>query len=91
MNDLPLLESQFPAGTPVCVTMTTRLRGRDIESRVVGVVESWDCKPTGSWYAHGKNNKLWLDRVRVRRVDGEVTLLIIDDGASIARLEPMAM
>lgn len=90
MQDLQTLESQFPIGTPVCVTSATRLRGRTIESRVFGTVEAWDRLPTGSWYAHGKNDKLWLDRVRLRKVDGEISLLVIDDATSLAKLEPAA-
>jgi hypothetical protein len=87
MTDLPSMEAQFPAGTPVCITMLTHRRGRDLESRVIGTVEAWDSLPTGSWYAHGKDDRLWLDRVRIRRVDGEITLLVIDDATAISRLE----
>ena len=90
MTDLPSAQAQFPPGTPVCVTMLTRFRDREIESRVVGTVEAWDHLPTGSWYAHGKDDLLWLDRVRLRRVDGEITLLVIDDATTIARLEAAA-
>jgi len=87
MTDLSSTQTQFPPGTPVCVTMLTRFRDREIESRVVGTVEAWDRLPTGSWYAHEKDDVLWLDRVRIRRVDGEMTLLVIDDATTIARLE----
>lgn len=90
MVDLPSLNAQFPAGTPVCVTMLTHFRDREIESRVVGTVETWDRLPTGSWYAHGKDDVLWLDRVRIRRVDGEITLLVIDDATTISLLEAAA-
>ena len=90
MTDLTSMDAQFPPGTPVCVTMLTRLRNREIESRVIGTVEAWDHLPTGSWYARAKNDKLWLDRVRLRRVDGEMTLLVIDDATTISRLEPAA-
>lgn len=90
MTDLPFLDSQFPPGTPVCVTMLTHFRDREIESRVIGTVEAWDSLPTGSWYSKGRDDKLWLDRVRLRRVDGEVTLLVIDDATTISLLEAAA-
>jgi len=85
-------ESLFPPGTPVRVVQSTvhRARRGGVRTRdavVVGVVESWQHRPTGSWYAHGKNDKLWLERLRLRKVDGEVALLVIDDGTRIAKLE----
>lgn len=71
-------------------------------AETVGVVEAWSEEPTGSWHAHGKEpqsgpaavkrpgRKLWLDRLRLRKVDGEVVLLVIDDATQIARLEAAA-
>ncbi len=83
-----MTETEFPPGTPVRVTLVTHRRERSLETQVVGVVEAWQDLPTGSWYAHGKDDKLWLRRLRLRKVDGEVTLLVIDDRTSIAKLEP---
>ncbi|MHC4696498.1 MAG: hypothetical protein ACYTFA_07145 [Planctomycetota bacterium] len=80
-------DSQFPPGTPVCVRQTIELRGRNFETEAVGVIEAWEELPTGSWYAHGKDDKLWLKRLKLRKVDGEITLLVVDDNTSIAKLE----
>ena len=80
-------QSLFPPGTPVCVRQTVRRRDRSYEAEVVGVVEAWEELPTGSWYAHGRKDKLWLKRLKLRKADGEVTLLVIDDRTEIARLE----
>lgn len=81
-------EELFPVGTPVRVVQTTRRREASYQAESVGVVEAWEDRPTGSWYAHGKNDKLWLCRLKLRRADGEITLLVIDDATSIAKLEP---
>ncbi|MEK6798928.1 MAG: hypothetical protein AABZ12_08200 [Planctomycetota bacterium] len=81
------IESQFPPGTPVEVRQTTRLRGESFSIRVIGVVESWEDLPTGSWYAHGKDDKYWLRRLKLRKHDGELTLLVMDAGTTIAKLE----
>jgi len=43
--------------------------------------------PTGSWFARGKDDRLWLKRLRLRKADGETTVLVVDDGTSIAKLE----
>jgi hypothetical protein len=80
-------ESHFPPGTPVRVKQAIRRRGEPTEIEIVGVIEAWEERPTGSWYVHGKNDKLWLHRLRLRKVDGELTCLVIDENTTIARLE----
>ncbi len=80
-------ESLFPPGTPVCVRQTVRRREQSYQAEVVGVVEAWEDLPTGSWHAHGRNDKLWLKRLKLRKADGELTLLVIDDSTEIARLQ----
>ncbi len=80
----------FPSGTPVKVTQETWRRAQPVEVETVGVVESWEELPTGSWFAHGKKDRLWLRRLKLRKLDGEITLLVVDDGTSIARLEAIS-
>ncbi len=86
-------QSLFPPGTPVCVRQVLVRRGEPLVAETVGVVEAFSEQPTGSWHAHGKETaerlgqKLWLGRLRLRKVDGEVVLLVIDDATQIARLE----
>ncbi len=83
-------EAEFPPGTPVRVSARTERRGKPLETQVVGVVEAWEEAKTGSWFAGGKDDKLWLKRLRLRKADGETTLLVIDDGTAIAKLEAKA-
>ena len=83
-----MMESQFPPGTPVCVRQVVEHRIQDIETEVVGVIEAWTDEPTGAWHAHGKQHKLWLKRLKLRKSDGELVVLVVDDGTSIAKLEP---
>ena len=80
-------EAAFPSGTPVCVRETTIRRDKSIETRVIGVVEAWEDMPTGSWFARGEDDRLWLKRLRLRKADGETTVLVVDDGTAIAKLE----
>ena len=86
-----MFDSQFPPGTPVRVRQSIVLRGRNSEAEAVGVIDAWEELPTGSWYAHGKDHKLWLQRLKLRKVDGEITLLIVDNNTSIAALEPRTL
>jgi hypothetical protein len=85
-----LPERMFPVGTPVCVTETVRRRDRGTETRTCGTVEAWEELPTGSWYAHGKDDRLWLRRLKLRKADGEISLLVVDDSTSIAKLEAVS-
>jgi hypothetical protein len=41
------------------------------------VVKAWQGK-TGSWFAHSKDHKLWLDRLELRRDDGEQVICNLD-------------
>ena len=42
-------------------------------------------KPWGweLWFAHSKNEKLWLDRLKIQKEDGELTTLILDEYSHI--------
>ncbi len=33
---------------------------------------------TGSWFAHAKDDQLWLDRMEIRLADGELAVLNLD-------------
>ena len=59
---------------------------------VVRTVVEYEQKQTGSWYAHSKNDKLWLDRLLIRKADGELTTLNLDDYSHVEILtdEPAA-
>lgn len=78
--------ADFPPGTPVRVIQTVHTRAGTYLAEVVGLVEDWQARPTGSWYAHGKNDRYWLGRLKLRKADGEITFLVIDDTTRIARL-----
>ena len=45
---------------------------------VEGTVVRWRQARTGSWFAHAKDDKLWLDRLELRRDDGELVTLNLD-------------
>jgi hypothetical protein len=56
-------------------------------TQVEGNVISARPETTGSWFAHGKDDKLWLLRVRLRKPDGEISTLNIDQNTEIEILE----
>lgn len=74
---------RLPKGTPILVVQRIHQTDPSWEARTAGVVDSWEDEPTGSWYAHGRNGKLWISRLRLRKVDGELTTLTIDEQTRI--------
>lgn len=40
-------------------------------------------EPTGSWFAHGKDDRYWLNRLRLKKSDGEITTLALDENSRV--------
>jgi hypothetical protein len=76
----------FP-GVRVKVTQQIAARNYTISSDVIGTVVSFEQAPTGSWFAHAKNDRLWLDRLTIRKDDGELTTLNFDAATHFEILE----
>jgi hypothetical protein len=73
------IASQLTPGTAVRITQQIAARHYTWTTDVVGTVVDFSQKTTGSWYAHSKDDKLWLDRLTLRKTDGELTTLILDE------------
>ena len=54
---------------------------------VEGEITRYQQAKTGSWFAHAKDDKLWLDRVEIRMADGEVTVCNLDQYSRIEILD----
>jgi hypothetical protein len=80
---------QLPTGTPIRVIEQVHQTDPSYGAETVGVVEAWKEEPTGAWYAHSRNGKLWLQRLTLRKADGELTTLVIDNHTKIYPLEPL--
>lgn len=74
----------FAPGTRVRITTQVARQEKTYASTVEGTVVKHEQKPTGSWFAHGKNDRLWLDRLTVKKADGEVFVCNLDQ---LARVE----
>jgi len=63
------------------VKVIQQIAGRDYTwtSEIVGTVVNFSQQTTGSWFAHSKDDKLWLDRLTLQKADGEITTLNLDD------------
>ncbi len=70
-------------GQMVRVSQTIHTREGDWTSRFEGKVVQFAPRPTGSWYAHGKDDKLWLRRLRLEKEDGEVVEVNLDQDSVV--------
>ncbi|MEZ6190193.1 MAG: hypothetical protein R3C45_02770 [Phycisphaerales bacterium] len=69
---------EFKAGQRVAVTQQIPRKEGVWTDRVEGVVVRTEQKKTGSWYAHAKDDKLWLDRLVIQKDDGEIVVANLD-------------
>ena len=65
-------------GQRVVVTQQIAQRDEVWTSHVTGEVVRYEQRKTGSWYAHARDDKLWLDRLILRKADGEIVQCILD-------------
>jgi hypothetical protein len=77
------LSSRLRPGARVRVTQQIAARDYAWVSEVRGTVVSYEQKQTGSWFAHSRGDKLWLDRLTLRKDDGELTSLVLDEFSNI--------
>ena len=82
------LRTKLVAGATVKVTQQIAARERTWTSDIRGVVVSYAQTQTGSWYAHARGDRLWLDRLTLRKEDGEITTLILDEFSYIEIISP---
>ena len=82
------LRTDLSPGTRVKVTQQIAARDYTWTSDVVGTVLGYEQKQTGSWYAHSKNDKLWLDRLLLKKDDGELMTLNLDEYSHVEILAP---
>ncbi|MDB5296295.1 MAG: hypothetical protein JWO31_2278 [Phycisphaerales bacterium] len=73
------IRDRLRPGARVRVTQQIAARHYALASEVFGTVVSYEQKRTGSWYAHSKDDKLWLDRLLIKKDDGELTTLNLDE------------
>lgn len=61
--------------------------GGAIVTSVEGTIVRFGRQKTGSWFAHAKDGKLWIDRLELRKDDGELVVCNLDQYSSVLRLD----
>ncbi|MFO0784671.1 MAG: hypothetical protein U0636_13440 [Phycisphaerales bacterium] len=75
---MSLETTAFAPGTRVTVTQQLPAVRRVSTTTVEGTVVRYRQAMTGSWFAHSLHDKLWLDRLELRKDDGELVVLNLD-------------
>ncbi len=68
----------YQTGKRVRVTQQIARPRKPGTASVEGVIVGYEQSKTGSWFAHSKDDKLWLERLRLRKDDGEVVVVNLD-------------
>ncbi len=87
---MPLLATLPSPGTRVRVTQQLPHRDESWTNTVEGVITRCQQAKTGSWFAHAKDDRLWLDRLELRLDDGELVILNLDQYSVIEALPIVA-
>lgn len=80
--------STLKAGQTIRVLQQVDRREGNWTNEVLGSVVEVRPEKTGSWYAHGKDDRLWLYRIRLRKADGELTTLSVDQFTRVELVDP---
>ncbi len=73
-----LQAEHIEVGQRVRVTQQVPRLSGIMTTAVEGVVARFGQQKTGSWYAHATDDKLWIDRLELRKDDGEQVVLNLD-------------
>lgn len=65
-------------GSRVRITKQVARQGTALTNSVEGIVVKAEQRKTGSWYAHSKDDRLWLDRLEIEKDDGEIYVCNVD-------------
>ena len=71
--------TQLPRpGQRVRVVQQMPHRDQTWTNTVEGMITRFQQSKTGSWFAHAKDDHLWLDRLELQLDDGELVILNLD-------------
>lgn len=83
----PITPDTLTPGTRVRITKQVSRLGKVPTISVEGTVVAYEQRKTGSWFAHSKDDKLWLDRLEIKKDDGEVYVCNVDGHTRIELIE----
>ncbi len=75
--------ASYEPGQRVRVTQQIPRQRGTMSTVVEGTIVRFGQEKTGSWYAHARDNKVWIDRLELTKDDGEIVILNLDRYSSI--------
>ena len=81
------LPQEIALGRRIRITQEIAARHYTMVTPIEGIVVCIERRPTGSWFAHGESDKLWLDRIVLKKSDGELSTISVDEHTSIQWLD----
>ncbi|HRJ48975.1 MAG: hypothetical protein KF787_08325 [Phycisphaeraceae bacterium] len=82
-----MIDMTYRPGQRVRVTQQIPRLSGTTSITVEGVVIRSGQQKTGSWFAHARDERLWLDRLELRREDGELVTVNLDQYSSVEILD----
>lgn len=82
----PLTTSNYQPGTRVRVTQQIPFAKGITTTTIEGTILRFGQQKTGSWFAHAKDDKLWLDRLELKKNDGELVVINLDQYSRVEQL-----
>ncbi len=84
---MAILAKPLTPGSRVRVTQQLPHRDQVWTNSVEGEISRYQQAKTGSWFAHAKDDQLWIDRLELRLDDGEIVVLNLDRYSVIEQLD----
>ena len=81
-----LTEINYQPGMRVRVTQQILFGKQTTTISVEGEIVRFGQEKTGAWFAHAKDNKLWLDRLELKKDDGEIVVVNLDQYSRVETL-----
>lgn len=81
-----MMELALEPGTRVRVTQQIAFGRATRTTEIEGTVLRFGQQKTGSWFAHSKDKKFWLDRLELQRDDGEIVVVNLDEYSRVETL-----
>ena len=80
MNPAPSAPAlkNYAVGQRVRITQQTPRQNGGFSITLEGTIQRLGQQKTGSWFAHSKDDKLWLDRLELKKADGELVVVNLD-------------
>ena len=75
-------------GATVRITQQFPRQSGTMVTTIEGIVIRVGQEKSGSWFAHTRDNKVWIDRVELRKKDGELVVVNLDRYSAVEVLQP---